>query len=77
MKNQEILDFIFSHLPEFTDSHFHQDSDFKEDLGMDSLDVMDLVVECDSHFDIDIVTKCRTPQELTTEILKQLNGNNI
>lgn len=69
---------ILSEQLEISESEINGDSNLQEDLDADSLDVMEIVMELEEEFDIEIddedVTKITTPNQIVKYIEQKLEA---
>lgn len=81
MKNHEIMmDCILTCLWNMKDGkvEIRSDSDFVDELGLDSMGTLDLMLQLEEQFDIvtpfDLLPYVRTPAQLTEVLVPQLDA---
>ncbi len=59
------------------ESNIHADSNFKEDLGIDSLDLFELVIALEEEFDIEIPQEDAANISTVNDVVKYLNSKGV
>lgn len=59
------------------ESNIKADSDFKEDLGIDSLDLFELVIALEEEFDIEIPQEDAANISTVGDVVKYLNSKGV
>lgn len=75
-RHEQILDRLMAHLERLSPkgNNLHADADLANELGLDSVNVMDLLLEVEDEFDIsvpvNVIADVRTPRQLASAIEK-------
>ncbi|RKR06948.1 acyl carrier protein [Kushneria sinocarnis] len=79
-RHEQILERLMQHLERFKSEsgELHADADLINELGLDSVNVMDMLLEIEDEFDISVpinmITDVRTPRQLADVIVKIESG---